>query len=182
MLVEFCLLTWHLALCTIYPNNFTYPQSGRSIALLLTDMVTPDPNPKIFAKFLVLMSLLLPHMCSRTFEYIVVICISSLQEYLSSSFQINPIKTRPHVPTVQFYTLAMDLLFIWSNYCSIHQVEFHDTSRGHRIAPLADYFGFTMAALGEKGSVLANPQRDKTPSTLIYRPFASWASNSEVCF
>ncbi|OAE24831.1 hypothetical protein AXG93_4242s1030 [Marchantia polymorpha subsp. ruderalis] len=36
-----------------------------------------------------------------------------------------------------------------------------------------------MAALGEKGSVLANPQRDKTPSTLIYRPFASWASNSE---
>ncbi|KAG6556808.1 hypothetical protein Mapa_001755 [Marchantia paleacea] len=36
-----------------------------------------------------------------------------------------------------------------------------------------------MAALGERGSVLANPQRDKTPSTLIYRPFASWASNSE---
>ncbi|KAL2629278.1 hypothetical protein R1flu_013964 [Riccia fluitans] len=59
------------------------------------------------------------------------------------------------------------------------EVEFHDTTRGPRIAPLADYFGFTMAALSEKGSVLANPQRDKTPSTLIYRPFSSWASNSE---
>ena len=46
---------------------------------------------------------------------------------------------------------------------------------------MTDYFGFTMAALNERGSVFANPQKgDKTPSTIMYRPFNSWTSNSEV--
>lgn len=46
---------------------------------------------------------------------------------------------------------------------------------------MTDYFGFTMAALNENGSVLANPKKgDKTLSTLMYRPFSSWANNSEV--
>lgn len=46
---------------------------------------------------------------------------------------------------------------------------------------MTDYFGFTMASLNENGSVLANPCKgEKNMSTLMYRPFSSWASNSEV--
>ncbi|KAL3687304.1 hypothetical protein R1sor_013613 [Riccia sorocarpa] len=96
-----------------------------------------------------------------------------------SSFQ--PGVTQRTAGTRRF--LAYDLLgcIITSEGDGVNhiEVEFHDTTRGHRIAPLADYFGFTMAALSEKGSVLANPQKDKTPSTLVYRPFSSWAGNSE---
>lgn len=47
---------------------------------------------------------------------------------------------------------------------------------------MTDYFGFTMAALNENGSVFANPCKgEKSMSTLMYRPFSSWANNSEVC-
>jgi len=46
---------------------------------------------------------------------------------------------------------------------------------------MTDHFGFTMAALNENGSVFANPCKgEKNMSTLMYRPFSSWASNSEV--
>ena len=46
-----------------------------------------------------------------------------------------------------------------------------------------DHFGFTMASLNEQGSVFANPCKgEKNMSTLMYRPFSSWASNSEVRF
>lgn len=44
-----------------------------------------------------------------------------------------------------------------------------------------DHFGFTMASLNEKGSVFANSCKgEKNMSTLMYRPFSSWANNSEV--
>lgn len=44
-----------------------------------------------------------------------------------------------------------------------------------------DHFGFTMASLNERGSVFANPCKgEKHMSTLMYRPFSSWANNSEV--
>lgn len=46
---------------------------------------------------------------------------------------------------------------------------------------MTDYFGFTMASLNENGSLFANPCKgDKNMSTLMYRPFSSWANNSEV--
>lgn len=46
-----------------------------------------------------------------------------------------------------------------------------------------DHFGFTMASVNEQGSVFANPCKgEKNMSTLMYRPFSSWASNSEVRF
>lgn len=46
---------------------------------------------------------------------------------------------------------------------------------------MTDHFGFTMAALNENGSVFANPCKgEKNMSTLMYRPFSSWANNSEV--
>lgn len=61
------------------------------------------------------------------------------------------------------------------------QIDFHDTSQGPRVPAMTDYFGFTMASLNENGSVLANPRKgEKTLSTLMYRPFSSWANNSEV--
>ena len=61
------------------------------------------------------------------------------------------------------------------------QIDFHDTSRGTRVPSMNDHFGFTMASLNEKGSVFANPCKgDKHMSTLMYRPFGSWANNSEV--
>lgn len=67
-----------------------------------------------------------------------------------------------------------DLLCDW-------QVDFHDTGRGLRVPSMTDYFGFTLAAMNEKGSVFANPKKgDKIPSTIMYRPFNSWTNNSEV--
>lgn len=61
------------------------------------------------------------------------------------------------------------------------QIDFHDTSRGPRVPSMNDHFGFTMASLNEKGSVFANPCKgEKNMSTLMYRPFSSWANNSEV--
>lgn len=46
---------------------------------------------------------------------------------------------------------------------------------------MTDYFGFTMAAMGEGGCVFASPRKgEKNPSMILYRPFSSWASNSEV--
>ncbi|KAK9105292.1 hypothetical protein Scep_022136 [Stephania cephalantha] len=60
------------------------------------------------------------------------------------------------------------------------EVDFHDTGRGHRVPAMTDYFGFTMASLNENGSVFANPSKgEKHMSTLMYRPFSSWANNSE---
>lgn len=65
----------------------------------------------------------------------------------------------------------------------IFQVDFHDTGRGPRVPSMTDYFGFTMAALNESGSVFANPCKgDKNMSTLMYRPFGCWAGNSEVSY
>ncbi|KAG6472940.1 WD repeat and HMG-box DNA-binding protein 1-like [Zingiber officinale] len=60
------------------------------------------------------------------------------------------------------------------------EVDFHDTGRGPRVPAMTDYFGFTMAALNENGSVFSNPCKgENNMSTLMYRPFASWANNSE---
>ncbi|KAF8399240.1 hypothetical protein HHK36_015105 [Tetracentron sinense] len=60
------------------------------------------------------------------------------------------------------------------------EVDFHDTGSGPRVPSMTDYFGFTMASLNENGSVFANPCKgEKNMSTLMYRPFSSWANNSE---
>ncbi|CAL5357377.1 unnamed protein product [Camellia sinensis] len=62
------------------------------------------------------------------------------------------------------------------------EIDFHNTRRGPRVLSMTDYFGFTMAALNENGSVFANPCKgEKGMSTLMYRPFSSWANNSEGC-
>ncbi|KAI3777496.1 hypothetical protein L1987_47296 [Smallanthus sonchifolius] len=60
------------------------------------------------------------------------------------------------------------------------EIDFHDTGSGPRVPAMTDHFGFTMASLNENGSVFANPCKgEKNMSTLMYRPFKSWANNSE---
>lgn len=60
------------------------------------------------------------------------------------------------------------------------EIDFHDTGSSPRVPSMTDHFGFTMAALNENGSVFANPCKgEKNMSTLMYRPFSSWANNSE---
>ncbi|PIN06279.1 WD40 repeat protein [Handroanthus impetiginosus] len=60
------------------------------------------------------------------------------------------------------------------------EIDFHDTSMGPRVPAMTDYFGFTMASLNENGCAFANPCKgEKNMSTLMYRPFSSWANNSE---
>ncbi|KAJ4960748.1 hypothetical protein NE237_020658 [Protea cynaroides] len=60
------------------------------------------------------------------------------------------------------------------------EVDFHDSGAGPRVPAMTDYFGFTMASLNENGSVFGNPCKgDNNMSTLMYRPFSSWANNSE---
>jgi len=64
---------------------------------------------------------------------------------------------------------------------SLSQIDFHDTGSTPRVPSMTDHFGFTMAALSENGGVFANPCKgEKNMSTLMYRPFSSWANNSEV--
>ncbi|KAL0463724.1 UNVERIFIED_CONTAM: hypothetical protein Slati_0260000 [Sesamum latifolium] len=59
-------------------------------------------------------------------------------------------------------------------------MELDESKCGPRVPAMTDYFGFTMAALNENGSVFANPIKgEKNMSTLMYRPFSSWANNSE---
>ncbi|XP_061341884.1 protein ENHANCER OF LHP1 1 [Gastrolobium bilobum] len=60
------------------------------------------------------------------------------------------------------------------------EIDFHDTGSSPRVPSMTDHFGFTMASLNEDGSVFANPCKgEKNMSTLMYRPFSSWANNTE---
>lgn len=78
------------------------------------------------------------------------------------------------------YNMLGSITTIENDGYSHIEVDFHDTGRGPRVPSMTDYFGFTMAALNECGSVFANPCKgDKNMSTLMYRPFSSWANNSE---
>lgn len=62
------------------------------------------------------------------------------------------------------------------------QVDFHDTSK-HRGVPLfSDYYGITLAALGDRGALYAAPANasgDAVPALVLYRPFEQWAANSD---
>ena len=64
---------------------------------------------------------------------------------------------------------------------NVIEVSFHDTGvKLGRIPAMNDYYGFTMAALNEGGVALAAPgEGENKQSTLRYRPFESWAANSD---
>jgi chromosome transmission fidelity protein 4 len=57
-------------------------------------------------------------------------------------------------------------------------VEFHDKSsrRGYHFQ---DHNKYTLASLGEQGIVYAAPTQDGHPSVVYYRPYDSWASQSD---
>ncbi|KAH7291609.1 hypothetical protein KP509_29G024200 [Ceratopteris richardii] len=99
---------------------------------------------------------------------------------MQSAFQ--PCSTKPNSGTRYFltYNLIGCITSCQNEGLSHVEVEFHDTGRGVRVPAMTDYFGFSMAAMNESGSVFASPKKgEKSPSTILYRPFSSWASNSE---
>lgn len=63
-----------------------------------------------------------------------------------------------------------------------HVVEctLHDTSISRKRPPLLnDFFGFSLAALGDKGPFYASKASRDAPSMLVYRPPESWAPNAD---
>ncbi|KAI7839202.1 hypothetical protein COHA_007091 [Chlorella ohadii] len=63
---------------------------------------------------------------------------------------------------------------------NVVEVTFHDTARMRKRVPLlSDFFGFTCGALGEKGALYASRSNADSASTVVYRPYESWAPNSD---
>ena len=58
------------------------------------------------------------------------------------------------------------------------EVDFNNTEQ-HRTLRLTDRYGFTMAALDGAAVIFGSRSNNGNPSTVVYRPLASWAPNSE---
>ncbi|KAF8646040.1 hypothetical protein HU200_066003 [Digitaria exilis] len=100
---------------------------------------------------------------------------------MQAAFQPGSTPPQPGMRNFLAYNMLGSITTIENEGHSHVEVDFHDTGRGPRVPSMTDYFGFTMAALNESGSVFANPCKgDKNMSTLMYRPFDSWAGNSEM--
>ncbi|KAK4773370.1 hypothetical protein SAY87_028389 [Trapa incisa] len=96
------------------------------------------------------------------------------------AFQSGSTPTQPGKRRFLCYNMIGSITTIEHEGYSHIEIDFHDTGRGPRIPSMTDHFGFTMASLNENGSVLANPCKgEKSLSTLMYRPFYTWANNSE---
>ncbi|KAM0848004.1 hypothetical protein ACQ4PT_054654 [Festuca glaucescens] len=99
---------------------------------------------------------------------------------MQTAFQPGSTPSHPGKRNFLAYNMLGSITTIENEGHSHVEVDFHDTGRGPRVPSMSDYFGFTMAALNESGSVFANPCKgDNNMSTLMYRPFGSWAGNSE---
>ncbi|CAN6203962.1 unnamed protein product [Urochloa humidicola] len=99
---------------------------------------------------------------------------------MQAAFQPGSTPPQPGIRNFLAYNMLGSITTVENEGHSHVEVDFHDTGRGPRVPSMTDYFGFTMAALNESGSVFANPCKgDKSMSTLMYRPFGSWAGNSE---
>uniref|UniRef100_A0A804Q8R4 Transducin family protein / WD-40 repeat family protein n=1 Tax=Zea mays TaxID=4577 RepID=A0A804Q8R4_MAIZE len=100
---------------------------------------------------------------------------------MQAAFQPGSTPPQPGMRNFLAYNMLGSITTIQNEGYSHVEVDFHDTGRGPRVPSMTDYFGFTMAAMNGSGSVFANPCKgDKNMSTLMYRPFGSWAGNSEV--
>ncbi|PSC69197.1 WD repeat and HMG-box DNA-binding 1 isoform B [Micractinium conductrix] len=63
---------------------------------------------------------------------------------------------------------------------NVVEVTFHDTNAMRKRIPLlSDFYSFTMGCLGEKGALYASRSTSESQSTVVYRPFESWAQNSD---
>ncbi|XP_020587260.1 WD repeat and HMG-box DNA-binding protein 1 [Phalaenopsis equestris] len=106
--------------------------------------------------------------------------IRAVRPKLQEAFQPGSTPVQAGKRRFLSYNLLGSITTIENEGYSHIEVDFHDTGRGPRVPSMTDYFGFTMAALNENGSVFANPCKGtKNMSTLMYRPFGSWANNSE---
>ncbi|KAL6995003.1 hypothetical protein U1Q18_005137 [Sarracenia purpurea var. burkii] len=107
--------------------------------------------------------------------------IISTESKMQEAFQPGSTPVQPGKRHFLCYNMLGSISTMEQDGYSHIEIDFHDTGRGPRVPAMTDYFGFTMAALNESGSVFANPCKgDKNMSTLMYRPFSSWANNSEL--
>ncbi|XP_050220209.1 protein ENHANCER OF LHP1 1 [Mercurialis annua] len=105
---------------------------------------------------------------------------TSVKSKLQEAFQPGATPAQPGKRRILCYNMLGTITTMECDGYSHIEIDFHDTSRGPRVPAMTDHFGFTVASLNENGSVFANPCKgDKNMSTLMYRPFSSWANNSE---
>ncbi|KAK7845380.1 wd repeat and hmg-box dna-binding protein 1 [Quercus suber] len=106
--------------------------------------------------------------------------ITSARPKMQESFQPGATPVQPGKRSFLCYNMVGSITTIEHDGYSHIEIDFHDTGSGPRVPSMTDHFGFTMAALNENGSVFANPCKgEKSMSTLMYRPFSTWANNSE---
>ncbi|XP_030521443.2 protein ENHANCER OF LHP1 1 [Rhodamnia argentea] len=99
---------------------------------------------------------------------------------MQDAFQPGSTPAQPGKRRFLCYNMIGSITTIEQEGYSHIEIDFHDTGKGPRVPSMTDHFGFTMASINENGSVFANPCKgEKNLSTLMYRPFCSWASNSE---
>lgn len=109
-----------------------------------------------------------------------VCVVKSEKTRMQEAFQTSSTPVQTGKRHFLCYNMLGSITTIENDGNSHIEVDFHDTGRGPRVPSMTDYFGFTMASLNERGSVFANPCKgEKNMSTLMYRPFSSWANNSE---
>ncbi|KAF2321379.1 hypothetical protein GH714_040967 [Hevea brasiliensis] len=108
------------------------------------------------------------------------ITATSARSKMQEAFHPGATPVQPGKRRFLCYNMLGTITTIEHDGYSHIEIDFHDTGRGPRVPSMTDYFGFTMASLNENGSVFANPCKgEKNMSTLMYRPFGSWANNSE---
>lgn len=106
--------------------------------------------------------------------------ITSARPKMQEAFQPGATPVQPGKRSFLCYNMVGSITTIEHDGYSHIEIDFHDTGSGPRVPSMTDHFGFTMAALNENGSVFANPCKgEKSMSTLMYRPFSTWANNSE---
>ncbi|KAL5098528.1 hypothetical protein RYX36_002855 [Vicia faba] len=99
---------------------------------------------------------------------------------MQEAFQSGATPVQPGKKRFLCYNMLGSITTLDHDGYSHIEIDFHDTGSSPRVPSMTDHFGFTMAALNENGSVFANPCKgEKNMSTLMYRPFSTWASNSE---
>ncbi|KAD2805933.1 hypothetical protein E3N88_39310 [Mikania micrantha] len=99
---------------------------------------------------------------------------------MQEAFQSGSTPVQPGKRQFLCYNMLGSITTMKHDAYSHIEIDFHDTGSGPRVPAMTDHFGFTMASLNENGSVFANPCKgEKNMSTLMYRPFKSWANNSE---
>ncbi|MED6135180.1 hypothetical protein PIB30_043879 [Stylosanthes scabra] len=106
--------------------------------------------------------------------------VATSKSKMQEAFQPGSTPVQPGKKRFLCYNMLGSITTVEHDGYSHIEIDFHDTGSAPRVPSMTDHFGFTMAALNESGSVFANPCKgENNMSTLMYRPFSSWANNSE---